>query len=296
MRIYRRKNQRQRPRASVLARMRQRGRQLLHLFVTEILPCDRAAEHHARIQRVRGDVTVFAARFYRPPIMEIQRTVSAPARRHRWPAVLLRAVDAIGTLVVSNPMIELRCWLVVPGAPRLAAIARHDRSLIAADCHPQRLVGIDPQFMVIVSAGRATERFKSFPCVTRFVSRSVRQIDDVRILRVHADFSEVPPALPAAPVIRNTLPILPAVVGAKEPALLGVDDQVNSPRVAGRKSDADPPETFRSQSLSPHFLPMITSAIGAVQPAARSIRRRVNTHRRPARLPPRGINYFCMTA
>src|SRR5260370_27010438 len=101
--------------------MRHRRRQLLHLFVTEILLRDRAAEHDARIQRVLRDITIFAAGVDWPPIMEIQRTVTAAAWRGPRIAVLLRSRHPVRKLFIGNHVIELRRWLAERPAPRLTA-------------------------------------------------------------------------------------------------------------------------------------------------------------------------------
>src|ERR1700682_3615643 len=225
--------------------MRKRRRQLLELFVAEILPRDEAAEHHARMQRIRRNIAIFVAGIHRPPIMKIQRTVLAVAWSCRRTAVLLRTVHPVRKLVICHHVIELRRRLVVPGTPSLAAVARHDRALVAAENHPPRLVGINPKFVVVVSPGRPFECRERLPSVTRLVGSGVRDVHGVRVFGIQADFAEVPPALPEAPVIRYALPTLPAVVRTKEPALLGVHDQINPPRITRRKSDSDPSETFR---------------------------------------------------
>src|SRR6266851_6720722 len=214
--------------------MRQRRRKVLHFFVTEILPRDRAAKYHARIQRVRGDVTIFATRVDRPPIMKIQRKVTAAAWSGNRVTVLLRAINPIRKLVVRNHVIELRRWLVEPGTPRFTSVARHNRSLVATENHPPRLIGINPQFVIVVAPGRAFESCKRLPSVARLIGCSIWDVHGVRILRIHAELSEIPPALPDAPVSRNPLPTLAAVVRTKKPALLGIHNQINPPRVARR--------------------------------------------------------------
>src|SRR5713226_909524 len=156
-------------------------------------------------------------------------------------------------------MIELRRRLVVPGTPSLTAVARHDRALVAAQNHPPRLIGINPEFVVVVSTRRASECGECLPSVMRLVSRGVRHVHRVGIFGIHADFTEVPSALPDAPVIRNALPALPTVVRAKQTALLGIHDQINPPWIARRECDADSSETSRRQSLSAHVFPVIAS-------------------------------------
>src|SRR5258708_30155182 len=125
--------------------MRQRRRQFLHLFVAEILPRDRAAKYHARIQRVRRDVTIFAARVHRPPIMKIQRKVTAAAWSGNRVTVLLRAINPIRKLVVRNHVIELRRWLVEPAAPRLTGLSRPNRSPVPTEDHPSDTVATSRQ-------------------------------------------------------------------------------------------------------------------------------------------------------
>ena len=241
--------------------MCKRRRQLLYLFVSEILSRHSAAEHHASIQRVRRDVAIFVAGIHRPPIMRVQRTVPAAARSGRRTAVLLRTVHPVRKLVIRHHVIELPRWLVVPRTPRFTPIARHDRPLIAAENHPPRLIGINPQLVIVVPARRAFKCHERLPTVVRLVGCSVRDVHGVRVFGIHADFPEIPPALPDAAVIRNALPVLPTVVRAKEPALLGVHDQINPPRIARRKTDADPPKIFCRQSLSASVFPMVASVI-----------------------------------
>src|SRR6266852_9478182 len=134
--------------------MRKRRRQLMELFVAEILPRDEAAEHHPRMQRIWRNIAIFVAGIHRPPIMKIQRTVLAAVWSCRRTAVLLRAVHPVRKLVIRHHVIELPRRLVVPGTPTLAAVARHDSALVAAENHSPRLVGINPTFVVVVSPGR----------------------------------------------------------------------------------------------------------------------------------------------
>src|SRR5437660_10293151 len=169
--------------------MRQRWRHLLELFIAQILSCDKPAENHARIQRVRRDVAIFIASINWPPIMKIQRAVPAAAWCCHGIAVLLRAIYPVRKLAIRYHVIELPCWLVEPRAPRLTAVARHDRSLLAAQNHPPRLIRINPQFVIVVAARRASERGERFPSVMRFVRRGVRNVYRVSGFRITADFT-----------------------------------------------------------------------------------------------------------
>src|SRR5260370_8912419 len=101
----------------------------------------------------------------------------------------------------------------------------------------------------------------------RLISCGVRDEHSIGVLRIHSDFPEVPTALPDAPVIRNTLPTLPAVVRTQQPALLGVHDQITPPRIARRKSNSDSPTSLRCQSLPGHLTPIVASTNPAIKPA-----------------------------
>ena len=70
-------------------------------------------------------------------------------------AILLRAVHDVRKLVVGDDMIELCGWLVVPGAPGLAAVEADGSALIRSENHAVGILGIDPDLVVIVTAGRA---------------------------------------------------------------------------------------------------------------------------------------------
>src|SRR5216683_4249312 len=87
--------------------MRQRRRQLLDLFIAEILPRHETSKRNAWIQRVWRDVAVFITRFHRPPIVKIQRAVTAAAWRGRRTAVLLCPVHPVRKPIVGSHMIEL---------------------------------------------------------------------------------------------------------------------------------------------------------------------------------------------
>src|SRR5271165_965021 len=110
-------------------------RHQLNFFVVHILACNKTATDHATIQRIGRDVAVFVASFDGTPIMEVQRTVFAAARRGYGAAVLLCSVDPIGNLIVHGDVIKLAGRLVEPGAPSLSSVARDDCALIATENH-----------------------------------------------------------------------------------------------------------------------------------------------------------------
>ncbi len=62
-------------------------------------------------------------------------------------------------------MIELGGWLIVPTAPRCAAVHADDRALIGAERDNLRIFRADPDALVVVAAGRAFEPHKCFSAV-----------------------------------------------------------------------------------------------------------------------------------
>src|SRR5436190_16164423 len=63
--------------------------------------------------------------------------------------VLLRAIDAIGKLVVDRYAIKLRRRLVHLSGPRGCAVQRDIRSAVVGVDHFFRIIGIDPQIVVV---------------------------------------------------------------------------------------------------------------------------------------------------
>src|SRR5712692_6639348 len=107
------------------------------------------------------------------------------ARRHAdGAAVLLRSSQPVGKTIVGGNVIKLSGRLVVPGTPRLSAVHSHDCALIAAERHSLRIVGIDPELMIIVATGRSFNRRPLLAAVRRSVNGRVRDVNDVRILRI----------------------------------------------------------------------------------------------------------------
>src|SRR5581483_5001995 len=72
-------------------------------------------------------------------------------------ALLLAAAHAIGKRVVGGDVVHLRGGLVVPRAPRFAAVEGDDRSLIAGDENGLGIVGIDPDVLIVVAPRRAAK-------------------------------------------------------------------------------------------------------------------------------------------
>ena len=89
-----------------------------------------------------------------------------------------------GKCVVGGDVIHLRGGLVVPGAPRLAAVDGDDGALIAGDEDGVGVVGIDPDVLVIVAAGGAAEAGPRLAGVGGFPGDGAGDVDDVGIFGI----------------------------------------------------------------------------------------------------------------
>src|SRR5262249_9313987 len=100
------------------------------------------------VLRVHGD----EARLAGAGIGAVGQGDDAPFRRRRHRdrgVVLLRAVDAVGVLVVDVDAVELRGLLVVDRRPRGAAVQRDVGAAVVALDHALRVFRIDPEVVVV---------------------------------------------------------------------------------------------------------------------------------------------------
>ena len=78
---------------------------------------------------------------------------------------LLAAINPVRKLIVSDHVIELRGWLVVPGTPGLAAIHADGNALIDGQGNDLRILRIDPNCVIVISAGSAFDCGEVFATV-----------------------------------------------------------------------------------------------------------------------------------
>src|SRR5205823_7360196 len=89
-----------------------------------------------RIFGIGRDVAAFTAA-YSKPVATVNLAMIRSVNGCGSSAILLRAVDAIRKIVIRDYVIKLRSWLVVPGAPRRAAVESDCRALIGPEHHVQ---------------------------------------------------------------------------------------------------------------------------------------------------------------
>ena len=121
--------------------------------------------------------------------------------------------------MVGGHVIELGGSLIVPGAPGTAAVERDDRSLIGHHEHDVRLQRVDPEPLVVVTAGRSAKAPPGDAAIRALPRHHVHGVHRVRIAWVHGDGRKVvaPPEDPA--VGRGTRPAGTRIVAPIEAAL-----------------------------------------------------------------------------
>ena len=150
----------------------------------------RAAVHQVRILWIRrGNAVLLNVR--RMPIVERDLAVHGAAVDACRPRVLLSAAHAIRKRLVGGDVIHSRRRLRVPVAPRCTAIGRDDTSLIRDNKDDSGIVRIDPDLLVIITAGRSAHGRPVHAAVVAAPHHGRRRIHDVLVFRIHGHGRQV---------------------------------------------------------------------------------------------------------
>ena len=114
-----------------------------------------------------------------------------------------------------------------------------DRSLVGAENHARRILGIDPELVIVIATGRAAHDRDGFAAVLRAIERDVRNVDDVGIVGINGEPVEVPRPAGEARIAVGQRPGVAAVVGAIETGLLACLDQRIHALAIGRDGNTD---------------------------------------------------------
>ncbi len=125
------------------------------------------------------------------PVVERDLAVVAAAVDARRARVLLSAAQAIRERVVGRDVVHRGRRLRVPVAPRLAAIGRDDAALVGDDEQDVRVVGIDPDLLIVVAAGRAAHGRPREAAVLGAPEHGRAAVDDVLVLRIDGDGRQI---------------------------------------------------------------------------------------------------------
>src|SRR5205807_5242508 len=148
------------------------------------------------------------------------------------------AVDDVGKLVVGNHVIELRRWLVVPGAPGLATVEADRGSLVRAENHACRIFRIDPKLVIVVSARRAAYNRNCLATIFGAIERDIRHVEDIGIVRIDGDAVEIPGTTRKSRVGVREKPGVASIIGTIQASLLRLNDRVDTLAIR-RNVDAD---------------------------------------------------------
>src|ERR1700716_4340146 len=110
-----------------------------------------------RIERIRRNIAVFNDS-NRVPVPVGDLTVVAAARNAHRAAFLLAGANAIGERGRDADVIQLRRWLIEPGAPGLAPVQCHDGALITDESEGVGICWADPDVLIVISAWCAPQR------------------------------------------------------------------------------------------------------------------------------------------
>src|SRR5690242_1800271 len=161
------------------------------------------------IERVGGQVAALT-RAHGRPVAEGDLPVVTPARDRGGARVLLRAVHTVREGVVGDHVVKLGRGLVVPAAPRTAAVERDHGALVAPDDHVRRVPRIDPELVVVVTAGLALEDGEGLTAVGRLEERHVRHVYDIGVLGIDGDATKVPVAAGETRIAPASCQVAPA--------------------------------------------------------------------------------------
>ena len=106
-------------------------------------------------------------------------------------------------------MVELGSGLVVPRAEGLPSIHRDDGTLVRRERDDLRIVRVNPDALVVISAWCAPPRREGVSAIGGLPGDDVRRIDDVGVLGVDLDLVEVTVPTPDPRIGVDPNPTLP---------------------------------------------------------------------------------------
>src|SRR5262249_25614182 len=217
VRIDRREHERRRAQEAIFSRAHCLRGDVLHLARRAVEARHFPSENDVRIERIGGNVAVLL-NADGLPFAEGDLSVRSPTGDADGTALLLAAVRPVGKLVVRDDVIKLGRRLVVPTAPRFAAVDADRRPLIAGQQDNVRVFGIDPDGVIVVAAGRSLDGGERLAAIGRAIGRGVGDVYHVLVLRIDFYLGEVEAAAPNALLTVDALPAFAGIVGAVDAA------------------------------------------------------------------------------
>ena len=227
-----------------------------------------AAEHVARVVGVEGQEGALAAsRGFPASGGDAAAAELAAGDDHRG-IVLLPAVDAVGELIVHVDAVNLGGGHIALGRPSAAVIQADAHPAIIGDGHVFRIVGVDPQIVVI--AVGAIDVFPGAPAVEGAQGWGAEHVNGMLVLGVGEDLDVVPGALHQAVVAGDSGPTFSGI---------GRDEQATFFLVRITLDEGIDPLGVRAANRHGHLAQLLGQALldfgpglapvhGLVQPAA----------------------------
>src|SRR6185312_129781 len=257
-----------RPQAVIAERPR---RDVRDLAGARVPAADPAAEAGA-VDDVRvgwvGNVVVALVAAHRVPVAPRDLAVITSAGDGDGAAVLLARIDPVGEAVVGGEVIELAGRLVVPTAPRAAAVDGDRRALVGPLGDMAGILRVDPDRVIIVAAGASAKDIAGRAAAGAAADRLAGQINDVRVARIDRDAVEVIVGEGASRI--DPPPVGAAVVRAPQAAVglrihVGIDPDVSA-RTGYRETDSA--ERSRRPAAAGELMPMRSFVVRAPHAAA----------------------------
>ena len=190
------------------------------------------------IFRVLGDVAALAtAHVIRPlPFFDAvaprQKISPAFAWYSHGRVVLLRSRHLIRKIAGGGDVIELRGRKIFVG-PGFAAVHRHATAPIVGRHHPGRVVGVNPEIVVV--AVRNGDGFVELHTpIGRFIEAHIEAIDAVFVLWIGIDSGIIKRPLPQFSLLVNALPRHSGIVGTVNAPIFGFHNGPHPVWVNGR--------------------------------------------------------------
>src|SRR6185312_4480123 len=149
-----------------------------------------ASENEIRILRIARRHAVLL-NVHRMPVVERDLTVHRPAVHAGGAGILLPAAYTIRERVIRRHVIHRGSRLIVPVAPRHAAIARNDRALVRDYEQNVRIVRVYPCLLIIITARRTAHRAPRDTAIFSAPEHRRCTVDDVRIFWIYCDRRKV---------------------------------------------------------------------------------------------------------
>ena len=215
------------------------GRDVLRPTGGAIVASCFATIDHVGIEWIRRDIAILL-NAHRVPIRKRDFAEVAAAGGAYAAAFLLSAVYPIRKLIVSDHVVELGSWLVVPGTPGRTAIDADGGALIARQGDDVGILWIDPNSVVVVATGSTFNRSKSVAGVVGTVGGSVGDEDAVGLRGMNAHPREVVASPIYALLVVHPLPTLASVVRAIDTtSIRGLHHRVHATGIARGNGDAN---------------------------------------------------------